>query len=63
MLLPLELFIADYPWQKVYFYIIYMLVLVFACRSNLVDYIRTRAYQGKGTRREKENEKKKSEGK
>jgi glycerol-3-phosphate acyltransferase PlsY len=63
MLLPLELFIADYPLQKVYFFIIYMLVLVFACRSNLVDYIRTRAYQGKGTRREKENEKNKSEGK
>jgi glycerol-3-phosphate acyltransferase PlsY len=57
MILPLELFIFDYSSKTVFFFLLYMLLLVFACRSNLKDYIRTRAYQGKSGKREKENQK------
>lgn len=47
MLLPFELFIADYPWKVICFMLLYMLVIVYACRSNLEDFINKRAYQGK----------------
>jgi glycerol-3-phosphate acyltransferase PlsY len=57
MILPLELFIFDYSSISVFFFLLYMLLLVFACRSNLKDYIRTRAYQGKSGKSEKENQK------
>jgi len=46
MLLPLELFIADYPWKMIGFILLYVILLIFACRDNLKDYVRTRAYEG-----------------
>lgn len=62
MILPLELFVFDYSSKTVFFFIVYMLLLVFACRNNLKDYILTRAYQGKSGKREKENQKGKYRG-
>jgi glycerol-3-phosphate acyltransferase PlsY len=48
MLLPLELFIADYPIVMVVYFFLYMLVIIYACRNNFREYINERAYQGKG---------------
>ncbi|MDF2942158.1 MAG: glycerol-3-phosphate acyltransferase [Herbinix sp.] len=53
MLLPLELFIDDYSWLTIGFIFLYMLILVFACRDNLKDYLQSRAYQGKGKGKDK----------
>jgi glycerol-3-phosphate acyltransferase PlsY len=47
MLLPLELFIADYKGSVITFITIYTLVILFACRSNLKEYVQNRALQGK----------------
>ena len=45
-LLPLELFVGDYSWQMVCFFLAYAIIIMYACRSNLKEYIKTRAYQG-----------------
>lgn len=46
MLLPLVLFIADYHIKMIAFMILYAFLISYACRENLKDYIKTRAYQG-----------------
>lgn len=46
ILLPFELFVWDYPWQMIFFVFLYALVIVFACRDNLREYLNTRAYHG-----------------
>jgi hypothetical protein len=51
MLLPLELFIADYPWKMIGFILLYVIVLIIACRNNLKDYVRSRAYEGNARRK------------
>lgn len=45
-LLPFELFISNYSWRWIGFILGYALVILFACRSNLKEYVRDRAYQG-----------------
>lgn len=45
-LLPLVLFIADYSPEVILFFILYALLILYAGRSNLKDYINERAYQG-----------------
>lgn len=57
MLLPLELFIADYPSEMIGFIILYALVIVYACRSNIRDFINIRAYQGRAKNTDKRNRK------
>ncbi|HWT74458.1 MAG TPA: glycerol-3-phosphate acyltransferase [Mobilitalea sp.] len=48
MLLPLELFIGNYPWKMIVFAILYAILILFACRNNLLEYVKARAYQGWG---------------
>jgi len=57
LLLPLELFIADYPIKMIGFILIYALVIVYACRSNVKDFIDKRAYQGRAKNTGKRNTK------
>ena len=45
-LLPLELFVANYSEQTVYFFVAYSIVILYACRYNLIEYIKIRAYYG-----------------
>lgn len=47
MLLPLILFVWNYPWQMIIFVILYAIVILYACRDNLKEYLKTRAYLGK----------------
>lgn len=54
MLLPLELFIADYPMDMILFVLMYALVILFACRHNLMEYIKSRAYYGWGKGKDSE---------
>lgn len=46
-LLPLELFILGYQASMVLFYLLFTIVIVFAGRNNIKEYILDRAYQGK----------------
>lgn len=52
-LLPLEIFIFDFPMTMIIFFVVYTILIIFACRGNFKEYINERAYQGKG--REKKN--------
>jgi len=45
--LPFELFIFDYPYKIIFFFILYAALIVFACRSNLQEFIKERAYHGR----------------
>jgi len=45
--LPFELFIFDYPYKIIFFFILYAVLIVFACRSNLQEFIKERAYHGR----------------
>lgn len=45
--LPFELFIFDYPYKVIIFFIIYAALIAFACRSNLKEFIKARAYHGR----------------
>jgi glycerol-3-phosphate acyltransferase PlsY len=45
--LPLELFIFDYPLLIVIYFILFIIVIIYACRGNFTDYIKERAYHGK----------------
>jgi len=47
MILPLELFIFDFSYRTIIFFILYAFLIVFACRSNLQEFIRERAYHGR----------------
>lgn len=46
MLLPLELFIADYSMNMILFVVIYALLILYACKDNMKEYIQSQAYQG-----------------
>lgn len=48
LLFPLEIFITDYSSLLVYFTIVYAIIIIFSCRSNLKEYINARAYLGNG---------------
>lgn len=50
-LLPLELFVADYSTTVVLFVILDALLILYACRDNLKEFINKRAFQG--TRKKK----------
>lgn len=47
LLLPLELFVADYSLLLVFFSLLFAVLIIFACRTNVQEYIKVRAYQGK----------------
>lgn len=47
MILPLELFIFDFSYRTIIFFILYAFLIEFACRSNLQEFIRERAYHGR----------------
>lgn len=47
--LPLVLFIFDYPYRTIIFFIFYAALIIFACRSNLREFIKDRAYHGKNS--------------
>lgn len=47
ILLPVELFILDYPPVVILFFLLYMLTIIYACRDNLKDFLKERAYQGR----------------
>jgi glycerol-3-phosphate acyltransferase PlsY len=53
MILPLELFISDYSWQEILFTLTYTVVILYACRSNLKEYIQDKAYQKRKRRSKK----------
>lgn len=44
LIFPLELFFADYSIIVVMFAIAYSVVIIYACRSNIKEYIKDRAY-------------------
>ncbi len=44
LLFPLELFLADYSMAVVLFTLIYAVLIIYACRSNVKEYIKDRAY-------------------
>ncbi len=46
VLLPLELFILDYSSELVLFFLLYVIVLLYACRINIKEYLKERAYHG-----------------
>lgn len=48
MLLPFEMFLADYPTVMIIYFLFFMLLIIFACRNNFKEYLKERAYQGKG---------------
>ena len=45
-ILPLELFVGGYPWPMIFFFLSYAILIIYACRGNFKEYIKTRAYQG-----------------
>lgn len=45
-LLPLELFVLDYSTEVVLLMILDTLLIIYACRSNLIEFISKRAFQG-----------------
>lgn len=47
LFLPFELFIFDFSYKVIIFFILYAALIIFACRSNFKEYIRQRAYHGK----------------
>lgn len=47
MFLPFELFIFDYSYKSIFFFILYAAIIVFACRGNFDEFIKERAYHGK----------------
>lgn len=47
MFLPLELFIFDFSYKVILFFILYAALIIFACRSNMQEFIKDRAYHGK----------------
>lgn len=46
VLLPVALFIGDYTLQMILFIVLYAIIIFIACRDNLMDYLKVRAYQG-----------------
>lgn len=55
MLIPLWLFIADFPILNIVFFILYALLILSACRSNLYEFIHDRAYQGSKHKKDKQD--------
>ncbi len=53
LILPLELFFADFSPVLIYFSLIYAAILIFACRSNVMEYIRTKALEGNAPKKKK----------
>lgn len=47
LIFPLELFFADFSLVMVYFSLGYATILIYACRSNVKEYILSRAMDGK----------------
>ncbi len=47
LIFPLELFFADFSLRQVYFSLGYAIVIIYACRSNVKEYIKTKALEGK----------------
>jgi len=47
MFLPFGMFIFDYSYMAIVFFILYATLILFACRSNLKDFIKDRAYHGR----------------
>ena len=44
-LFPLELFFADYSFSTILFGVAYAVLIIYACRSNVKDYLKDKAYQ------------------
>ncbi len=44
LLFPLELFLTDYPMIVVLFSIAYAVLIIYACRSNVKEYLKEKAY-------------------
>ena len=44
LLFPLELFLADYPMVVVLFAVAYSALIIYACRSNMKEYLKEKAY-------------------
>lgn len=53
LLLPLELFFADSSLLLICFSLTYAAVIIYACRSNVIEYIRTRAFEGRYPKKDK----------
>lgn len=47
LIFPLELFFADFSLRLVYFSLGYAIIIIYACRSNVKEYIQTKALEGK----------------
>lgn len=47
ILLPVELFILDYPPFVILFFLLYMIAIIYACKETLRDFLKERAYQGR----------------
>ncbi len=55
LVFPLELFFADFPLRLVIFSLGYAIVIIYACRSNVKEYIKTKAMEGRTYKRKKRN--------
>ncbi len=53
LIFPLELFFADFSFLMVYFSLGYAIIIIYACRSNVKEYIQTKALEGSIPKKEK----------
>ncbi len=57
LVFPLELFFADFSLLLVYFSLGYAVIIIFACRSNVKEYIQTKALEGSIPKKENKKNK------